>query len=228
MEIQLKPETPAIYALILFAIILLLVAYAFYNYRPQIKKIFAAALSERAKSSLEREDAERTKQVGRILNFIFFLSIGWIVYAFEFKLKIIEVQSFPQFALFVGLIIAILSLKYALHKLVGWIFEEEGITNRYLNDAYYKYRLFGLFLIPSGLFILYAPFGSLIAIGVVFFCFAGLWLYRCGVGMYYAFQNNSLPNLYSFLYICTFEILPFIIVGKVFSEQLLNWFSVLF
>ena len=206
---------------------MILVAYAFYNYRPQIKKIFSAALSERAKSSLEREDAERTKQVGRLLNFIFFLSLGWIVYAFEFRLNVIQVQSFLEFTLLMISIIAILSLKYGVHKFIGWVFEEEELTDRYLNDAYYKYRLFGLLLIPSGLFIMYSPFGYLAAIAFVFFCFAALWLFRCGIGVYYAFQNNSLPNLYSFLYICTFEILPFIVLGKVFSGSLQNWFSAL-
>lgn len=198
-------------------------AYAYHNYRPQIKKIFSAAISERAKSSLEREDAELTKQVGRLLNFVFFLSLGWIIYAFEFRLKIFEVKGFLNFSFLVSAVILVLSIKYALHKFIGWVFEQEEITNRYLNDAYYKYRLFGLFLIPAGLVIMYAPVGAHLMMVFVVFIFIALWLFRCGVGVYYALQNKSLPNLYSFLYICTFEILPFIIMGKVFRVPLLEW-----
>lgn len=214
------PVSPNFFVLISILFSLVFFAWIINNYRTHVRKIFAASLNEKVKSSIEREDSETIKKVGVYLNILYFISLGLLFYALDYRYQIVGSNSFFNYVIANILIALFFILKYGVHYFLGWVFDTKLLTFNYLNDSYYKFKVFGVLAIPMILFIL---FSNDLFHFVSFLCvliFALLWLLKCYKGLLYSYQFKRFPIFYAILYICTLEILPLLLIGNVLITPL--------
>lgn len=214
------PFFPNFFVLISILFSLLFFAWIINNYRTHVKKIFSASLNEKVKLSIEREDSETIKKVGVYLNILYFISLGLLFYAMDYRFQIVGSNSFFNYVVANVLIALFFIVKYGVHYFLGWVFDTKLLTYNYLNDSYYKFKVFGVIAIPMILLILFSNqlfyYVSLLCVLI----FSLLWLLKCYKGLLYSYQFKRFPIFYAILYICTLEILPIILIGNVLITPL--------
>ncbi|QIE59506.1 DUF4271 domain-containing protein [Rasiella rasia] len=106
--------------------------------------------------------------------------------------------------------------KFVIEKLIGVIFNLEGVINKYLYQKLSYRNLLSILLFAGNLvfFYVYDPPLS------VLFVFIGLVVLLNGISLFYSYKTNShliFNQLFYFIvYLCALEISPYIILYKVF------------
>lgn len=205
-----------------FSLILvtLIITFLFAYYKEQSKKILSAAFNMREKNALNRADSEIIKKVSVYMNIFFFINILLFAYAVNHRYKIFNDLS--GFQLFLGAlcILFIFLLKYGIHYYLAVVFKTKEFAHLYLEDSYLKYKLYGVFLFPLILLILFSNRFAEAAtiIGIVGFLI--IWILKSYYGLKLGLISKIFPKQYSFLYICTLEILPLVLLCKIFWEPM--------
>ena len=204
---------------LLICISLFLIAWIFSNYRNQTFKIFKAALNEQQKNNLIREDSESIKKVTRLLNITFFLNLFILLYAINFRYKLVKIENNLDILLYSLIILSMFLIKTIVNIFLSWIFETKILLQYFLKDNYLKFKLYSLLALISAILILFSnELISLFTI-IAIICFTILWIIRCYKAYKYSYQYKSFSILYAILYICTLEIIPVAVIGKFLLEN---------
>lgn len=188
-------------------------------YGVQTKKLFGAAISPRLKAALSRADSEMIKKVSTLLSVLFFFNLLLFLFVAIEKGSLASILPYSFWTLAVALLV-FFGLKSAFQILLGSIFKSESVTGFFIRDKYLKYQLFGVVLFPLILLALFSKQFDEIAViaGIVgFFVIA---IFQVLLGLKLGFNDKSYPKYYPILYICTLEILPFMLACKVFQESI--------
>jgi hypothetical protein len=113
-----------------------------------------------------------------------------------------------------------LAFKLLVVKLVGVVFKVEGAVNEYIFNIFLHHKAIGIFLFPVTIalaFIKDIPPHYLVVTG--WSIIAVVLVYRTLRGMLGGIQTAGISKYYLFLYLCTLEILPLIVIIKVFISQ---------
>ncbi len=204
---------------ILICISLLLLAWIFYNYRNQTYKIFSAALSEKQKNNLIREDSESIKKVTRLLNVTFFINFFILFYAINFRYKLLLINDNLDILIYFILILSTFVVKSIVNIFLAWVFETKILLQFYLKDNYLKFKLYSLLAIISAILILFSSNLSQLFTIIAITIFTILWIIRCYKAYKYSNEFKSFSILYAFLYICILEIIPVAVIGKFLMEN---------
>jgi len=203
----------------LICISLLLLAWIFYNYRNQTYKIFSAALSEKQKNNLIREDSESIKKVTRLLNVTFFINFFILFYAINFRYKLLLINDNLDILIYFILILSTFVVKSIVNIFLAWVFETKILLQFYLKDNYLKFKLYSLLAIISAILILFSSNLSQLFTIIAITIFTILWIIRCYKAYKYSNEFKSFSILYAFLYICILEIIPVAVIGKFLMEN---------
>tara|TARA_Y100000589_G_scaffold29326_1_gene24464 strand:+ start:34686 stop:35393 length:708 start_codon:yes stop_codon:yes gene_type:complete len=207
-----------------FLLLFLLLVFISYNFRSYISKILLASISPKNLNENNISESNRNKKAGIWLT-IFFLFVLTIL-VFNFLSFDSTYISFPKTAggvfLSFGTVGLLFIIKYIIRKLIGKVFHQERLTDLSLRQLGAKDKVYGLILFPF--LILYnfsLPLKEIsLMIIVSISCF--YLLLRCKNGFLLGIKGGNIPYFYSFLYICTLEILPVALVIKVFSDPILS------
>jgi hypothetical protein len=201
-------------AVILFLFILLAsIRNASETYLPQI---FQSIFNKKAAVRLFNEKVNTLFHISFRLDTFFLLVIGLFIYQI--------VNHFSEFSLdeqmlYCGLIIVAfaiyMTVKFTAYRIIGAIFDIAAETREYLFHAKTGNRVIGLILFPIVLFLFlingnYSEF--LLYFGIVLIII--LYIINTLRGMIIIAQK-VFPVYYMILYLCTLEILPLLIVGKI-------------
>lgn len=203
----------------MICISLLLLAWIFYNYRNQTYKIFSAALSEKQKNNLIREDSESIKKVTRLLNVTFFINFFILFYAINFRYKLLVINDNLDILIYFILILSTFVVKSIVNIFLAWVFETKILLQFYLKDNYLKFKLYSLLAIISAILILFSSNLSQLFTIIAITIFTILWIIRCYKAYKYSNEFKSFSILYAFLYICILEIIPVAVIGKFLMEN---------
>ncbi len=124
-------------------------------------------------------------------------------------------SSFRLFVICVAGTFAFFTIKKILYKIVGFLFENPTETKEYLFNHDNLNRIAGILLFPVVILITFFPFSSLtflyyigiFAVIAVYF----LLLFRGSIIL----LRKQFSIIYLFLYFCTLEILPLVLVYKI-------------
>lgn len=219
-EQLMRNSLPTTLYVLLLGLVLLL-AYVFGRHHEQVKNILVAGINPRTKASLERSDTESIAQTSVFLNVIFFtnfLLLFWMAY----RLPKWEGEFTISFSLLVLGVILLFGIKYLFQLMLGKVFKTQAEVKTYLQDTYLKYRLYGVLVFPILLFGLFSkirvePF---IILGFAFFLL--MYIAHSIYGLQIGLLSKSFPKHYAILYICTLEILPLILVFKLFWSPVMR------
>lgn len=121
------------------------------------------------------------------------------------------------FATISGIILAAYFVKIIVTRILGNIFEVKEASSEYVYNILLFNKTIGLLLFPICLLLAYAHQISpefLIWTGIVSWCL--VLIYRLLRVILIGLSNSNVSFFYIILYLCTLEIIPFVVILKVF------------
>lgn len=178
-------------------------------YWKHAKLLFMGVFAQRYANQFLREENAFTERVNAITFFLMSINFTLII------LKI--TQSFELLS--VGLILVYVSgfflFKIGLIKLLGFILKTKDLSKLAVFFSMLFDRTLGFILFPLVVLLYFFSFEvSTIVLVISFVLFLILilmklfWLWKIGTNSF------GLPQFYIFLYLCTLEIFPLLILGK--------------
>ncbi|MEI7500541.1 MAG: DUF4271 domain-containing protein [Bacteroidota bacterium] len=213
-----KYQPDWIFAILIICIILITWSRMFYNKRMQ--QIFRAPFSKRFINQLSRDGNLFRERVSVALGIVFILVISLFLY--EFNQQIMEF-TFPRF-MEVGLFWSILlifiifqAVKVALIRLLGTIFKTRETTNSYLLNM----LVFALFSGPVLLvgLILHLYLKSVLILYLCLIILTLILIFKFVRGLLIGISLTKFSYLFLFVYLCSLEILPLLVIIKLFFNH---------
>ncbi len=200
---------------ILFCSFTLLVILRVFDYR-KLLLLFNGFIRASSVGAMYREEYALTSRISLLL---------LLNYLMMFPLFIWQTAGFfgasrdglAGFALISGIILVTYFVKIIVTRILGNIFEVKEASTEYVYNILLFNKTIGLLLFPICLLLAFArqiPSDFLIWTGIVII---GLVLiYRLLRIILIGMANSSVSFFYIILYLCTLEIIPFVVILKVF------------
>ncbi|MCX6245204.1 MAG: DUF4271 domain-containing protein [Bacteroidetes bacterium] len=195
----------------------ILVAWVQVFYRRRIRQVLMAPYSRRFLSQLVRDGDLLSERISLALGFLYFLTASLLLYQSYDLLIMNKIVSFPEGALVYALIVAGLSgfwiLKIGLIRFLSFIFRTRQATNEYVLNIFIFNMITGVFLLPMLVFVVYlkSPFFLWTGVGI----FILFFIFRIIRGFLIGISIPKFPHVFLFVYLCSLEILPLVILVKV-------------
>lgn len=187
-------------------------------YAKSLSTIFQAYWNDRAISHFTRDD-NSFKTRSSIMYFgLFCLVFSYIMYEIIHYFKFIGGLGSPllYFSICAGVGAYYLS-KYTLLKLSGLVFNAQKMVSGYLSIMSVSNIVFTVLMIPAAVFIHFLE-GVPLAVVVYFVLAAYVFntFYKYLRSGNFVLNNFQFPKFYLFLYLCTLEIMPLLVIYKIF------------
>jgi hypothetical protein len=152
-----------------------------------------------------------------LLMLLFFIVSPVFVYQLSgfYNLKTAFLPYFPAYFQLLLIGAGALSLKLLTIQLIGRLFYSQDEATSYLLSIIIMNCILGIAFIPItlGIKLTNAPYNEIfLNAGVFLFCL--LYLYSLIIGWLAGFRNSRLSKFHLFLYFCSLEILPVILIIK--------------
>ncbi len=209
----------------IFPVLLLILAFFawikfFYNrYFQQLIKAF---LNTNLTNQIVRDENIFFQRISVYLSIVFNLIAALFIYLlsiqYHWTLGSLD-TGFARFIFFVIVVSAIYALKYLVLKICGWLFEQEKEISMYIFNIFLINNILGIALLP---FICLLAFnGSVHFSGLLYVSFiliAAAFGWRIFRGIQIGFGSPTFSPLYLFLYLCTLEIAPLMVLIRIIVQ----------
>ena len=145
-----------------------------------------------------------------LLNFSLFLY--FIIRYFMYKT--LFGFNFNEYLALAGLFTAFLLAKFIIIRIIGVIFKTSGKALEYLISKIIFNLVLGIFLLPVLIFIFYTGNIPMIYIGLIIITL--YYLYSLSRDFFIGVSVIKFSKVYLFIYLCTLEILPVMLLIKFF------------
>jgi len=194
---------------VLLTISFLLIAMLKLLYWKHAKLLFMGIFAQRYANQYLREENAFTERVSFITFLLMSINISLII------LKLIPKTSVLETFSLIGAVMLFFIIKIGLILLLGSIFRVKDIARLGIFFSFLFDRALGCFLFPLVIvFYFFAfnitPFIMLLVAGIfiVLLLLKLFWLWKIGTNAF------GLSHFYIFLYLCTLEISPLLLLGK--------------
>ena len=185
-------------------------------YQKKFSLFLNAFLSKRFSNQITREENALTQSTSVALSAVFLVSISLFFYLVNqhFHLNLMGEIGWQKFLSILLACVVFYLLKFLANKLGGYLFKAYKETDEYIFNQFLVLQILGIVLLALCILLCYS-----LRINkdlIIYFGFASL-----GIGFIIRMiKSLGIPNMntystvYIFLYLCTLEILPLIIVVK--------------
>ncbi|PZP52046.1 MAG: hypothetical protein DI598_01725 [Pseudopedobacter saltans] len=160
-----------------------------------------------------------------LLNILFCLSVGLLAALMIEELKNTDYPIWQVWLLGSIILASIYFVKFITIYASGWIFNASADANAYMYVVFMINKVIGVLSLPAILVFAFAENPALnsyiITIGGILLVV--LLLYRYIVTFSVIARNLQLNAFHFFLYLCSVEIIPILVLYKLFSKDLINW-----
>jgi hypothetical protein len=179
-------------------------------------RVLNAAYSLQVARQIEREDYGPLKRVSIVLSIVFVLMAAFLFYKVNLLFgSILHTKSgLFQYMFFVLVIVLVYSVKIIFANLIGFVTQTSGIFNEYINNTLIINQSVGVILLPVMTIVELSLVNPVwIVFPATLFLVLGymLRLYR---GFLFAGIEQGVGFLQLFVYLCTLEILPLMVLIK--------------
>jgi hypothetical protein len=211
-------KSPDQWIVFVFMVVVLLYVLIRNIYNKTLSIVFQAYWNDRAISQFTRDD-NFFKMRNTLLYFVLFAMVYGLLIEYilnYYGIEIIANDSDEYLFLTASAIIFYIA-KFILMKFAGYIFSIRKLMSGYLAIISISNFIYSIFIIPLLLLYYYLPHeykGLAFYLMLILFCFNTIYKYlRTGA---FIFNNFQFPKFYLFLYLCSLEIMPLLIIYKVF------------
>jgi hypothetical protein len=204
---------------LLFILMLLILAIVVNLSKGLIGRIYRASLNENFSSLLYRERNLHASMYLYYLSYIvFFLNTGLFLYLMAHVFEL-EIGLRNSVWIFIACVALIYLTKHIILSFLGYVFPISKEINQYSFNILLFNILLGLLLIPVNLFIAFGPIPLLKTIawfGISMVIV--IYLLRQFRGYLISSRLITDNTFHFFVYLCTIEILPLLVLMKVFFK----------
>ena len=209
---------PSDWMIIVFILSLVIFGWIYAFFRKHIFSIFNASYDEKISFKIKEEKHTITERILFLLNIIFVVNFSMLVYELMvFKgFYLFDQTGVALYGIIVAMLVIIYLFKYLFYHFAGFVFNYLKEATLFLHNIFLFNKILGLILFPIVIII---PFTTdnfaryLLIIGC--FIFVISFLFR----LFRIFQLSikiNFSGFYLILYLCTLEILPLLLIGKIF------------
>lgn len=202
--------------IVLFLVLLVIMAWAKryfgVSYLHLVKNAFTANFGEGGKM----DDGLGVDFYSVLMNGLFVFNLAFVLYQVDiyYNIQLINLSGLPLLAFYALAVVVVYGVKLLVYYFNGYVFNADSLMQYYTNYLYQNFRSLGLILFPVNVLISYADVQyGMYAVYFFFGVFAVFWLLRLVHGMLLGMQAN-VSLAYLFLYLCTLEILPVLVLVK--------------
>jgi len=189
-------------------------------FKDLLKKVFDAFSNERLLNLLHGE--KTVIRIPLFIIFIFIYAVNAGVFLFLSIVNLVGMSDRNYFSLLMASIFMVIfpfAVKYILLKVIGWIFSIQKEVNSYLFTIYIFFIIIGVVLFPIDIIIAYGA--ESLKTFLMYFTFFALFLvliFRLIRGLFIGMRFISFHIFHFLLYLCAVEIVPALILLKVFTK----------
>ncbi|MDQ3112319.1 MAG: DUF4271 domain-containing protein [Bacteroidota bacterium] len=202
-------------AALLFFSFTLIVILRVFDYR-KLALLFNGFFRASSVSVMYREEYSLTSRISLLLLVNYLLVFPLFIWQVMGHFGAVR-EGLSGFAMISGLIFCAYFVKIISTRMLGNIFEVKEASSEYVYNILLFNKTTGLILFPVCLLLAYArqiPPEILIWSGIVSWCL--ILVYRLLRVVLIGLSNSSVSFFYIILYLCTLEIIPFVVILKVF------------
>jgi len=206
------------WVMIMIAILLIYTALLNITLGPDIKIVFQSFFSKR-NTQFDKEERHINAWAFIGLFLLFASTFGLFLYQLAaYKNVYYNISGVQLFTAMALIIITLFSMKFLVLKVIGFLFDINGLVSEYVTTLYLTYFNIAFVFLPvvvcfsllAAQFIPYLLAMALILIAVIF-----VWIYlRSSVSI---ISNFRFHKFYLFIYLCALEICPILILIKVLN-----------
>lgn len=201
--------------IILFVCFSILVYIRTFNQKA-VKTLFESFSGAKIYSQRDREEYPQSTRLSFSLMLVFVLTFSYLIVMLSHYFLNTKIVLKEYFNIAFG-VTAFIYIKPFLIRMSGFVFGKENETISYAQSLFVFNKVEGLFLFPIAIFIAFfsmvQPKYFAIAGLILIVCFE---LYRITRIFFSAILLPNFSKFYLFLYLCTLEILPFVLIVKAF------------
>lgn len=127
--------------------------------------------------------------------------------------------GFNRFAFFLTIVSAVYTFKFLTLKIIGWLFDLDREMATYIFNIFIINNVLGLVLVPIVALMAYNPVIEPHFLAVLSLWIIGIaFLYRLLRGLASGLSVSGFSVLYLFLYLCTLEIAPLLVLIRIVKQ----------
>ena len=197
-------------ALILFAIIQVL-------YHKRFQMFRNAFLNNRYAAQIMREENVLNYRISQLLTVVFLLTGSLFIFQINkfYGSMLKGISDWEQYGIIFSGFSSFFLLKYIMNKMLGYIFLVEKEVKEFLFNYFLFNQFWGLGSIIILALLEYGrnfPFSEIMVAGLASYDL--VFVFQIIRSYSLAMPNKRISNLYLFLYFCTLEILPLVIISS--------------
>lgn len=224
LSIDINPilrESPNLYEDWMIGVIVLMfgiLAYMRVTYSKRLGRLFSSLVRIQILRQVMREELVFSHRASVLLSINFVLVTALILYCgFKFfHWQSFGLDGFNLFCVLAGLITFIYLGKLVLTIFLRWLYKDQGLIREYLFEAFLINKAVGVVFLPIVFGVIFLNIGKVslmftvgAALAIAFFVF------RIAQGLRMS-TSYSVSWVYIILYLCTLEILPFVLLIEAF------------
>ena len=211
---RINNETVPLWMHLLIAFWIVVIVFARQSFSLRLRQIFIATFKPKQVKQLQREGNLLSQGFSIILMILFAFTVSLFTF-------IAISREFPDSAYFsmgegflilFGAVIAFHLLKFISIHFLGVLFETQKSSFKYLLDHFIFLISQGLILFPILILFVFSELSLFLYAGML--VFFSLWLFRIERAIVIGLSNTNFSPFYLFLYLCTLEVMPFLLLYK--------------
>lgn len=200
----------------------ILFVWLFASNKKRLSQVVKSFYINRHSNQLGRDELSLGNRVSIFLSILFVISSSLFIIQiadyYKFVFNVNKSVLFLEIATVISLIYAV---KMVIIRFFGYIFQNKKEASEYSMMIFLFCNTLGLFMLPIVVSLAFVEGVSpLIFIYFGFGVSAFLLCIRLLRGIIIGFNSNRVSKFYLFLYLCTLEILPFVIMVKLFMQNI--------
>ena len=199
-----------------FLLCFVIFTFVYTVYFRRLKQVFNSIISFRNLNLLVREGNIFKEIISIPLFLIYIFTISLFIYlvlSFYLKFSLAISEGYIFYFKIVFFVIIVIILKMIILLFMGILFKHIEINNLYILNFFLLDVITGIILFPLLIFIVYVE-----SINVLYFCFIIIiikYIIRLVRGFFIARFSIKFSQFYLFLYLCSLEILPMVVLLKI-------------
>jgi hypothetical protein len=178
-----------------------------------------AFINKNISNQVIRDENIYVQRISVFLSIVFNLNVALLLYLtsvyFNWNMAGIGI-GFSRFAFFLLLVSVAYALKFLILKICGWLFEQEREMATYVFNIFLINNILGMIFFPIILLLAYNESISFSALsGFAFILLLAGFSWRIFRGIQIGIGTGSYSLLYLFLYLCTLEIAPLMVLIRI-------------
>lgn len=195
------------------------IAILLYNFNRRFKQSIQSFFQFYSLHQLSREGNFMTERVGLILYSIFLICLSMFTYQANFFLSDGYIFSDRGIPLFIKILLGytlFFTTKSGIYFFSGRIFETREASYYIVLDDFLISCINGLILLPILFITTYSPSVAVFYIGIGLLCIT--FIYRLVRAVAIGLNVSQFSLFYLFLYLCSLEIVPVMVIAKLLFE----------